>query len=87
MSTTEDHQVKVVHNKTEDQTNEDADLFVRPLSRRNALMTIGIGLNALIGLIITVPVLGYVVGPVSERADQAGNVYHAVQDADGWHDG
>jgi Rieske Fe-S protein len=67
MSTTEDHQVKVVHNKTEDQTNEDADLFVRPLSRRNALMTIGIGLNALIGLIITVPVLGYVVGPALRK--------------------
>ncbi len=65
MSTTEDHQVKVDNIHTEDHTIavQDKHVPVHPLSRRNLLMNIGIALNALVGLAITVPVIGYVIGP------------------------
>ncbi len=67
MSATEDHQVKVVHKPTEDQKIEDAEIHVHPVSRRNLLMNIGIGLNALVGLAITVPVVGYLIGPAIRK--------------------
>ncbi len=41
----------------------DADFVKHPLNRRNLLMTIGVGLNALVGLAIAAPVLGYILGP------------------------
>ena len=67
MSTTEDHQVKVEHQQTEHQKIEDALLHVRPVSRRNFLMMVGVGLNAIVGLAITVPVLGYILGPAMRK--------------------
>ena len=69
MSTTEDHQVKVENINTEDHTIavQDKHVPVHPLSRRNLLMNIGIALNALVGLAITVPVLGYVIGPAVRK--------------------
>lgn len=42
-----------------------------PVSRRNALLKLGAGLNALAGLLIGVPVLGYVVSAFSKRSPQA----------------
>ncbi len=67
MSTTEDHQIKIDNIKTEDHKIEDADVPVHPLSRRNLLMNIGIGLNALVGLAIAAPVLGYIIGPAVRK--------------------
>jgi menaquinol-cytochrome c reductase iron-sulfur subunit len=43
----------------------------RPVSRRNALLKLGAGLNALAGLLIGVPVLGYVVSAFSKRSPQS----------------
>ena len=45
----------------------DADFVKHPLNRRNVLMTIGIGLNALVGLAIAAPVLGYILGPALRK--------------------
>ena len=69
MSTTEDHQIKVENRNVEDHSIAvtDKHVPVHPLSRRNLLMNIGIGLNALVGLAITVPVLGYIVGPAVRK--------------------
>ncbi len=67
MSTTEDHQIKVEQIKTEDHKIEDAEIHVHPVSRRNMLMNIGIALNAVIGLAITAPVIGYVLGPALRK--------------------
>lgn len=65
MSTTEDHQIKVENIRTEDgqAATTDKHVPVSSVSRRNLLMNIGIGLNALVGLAITVPVIGYIIGP------------------------
>ena len=67
MSTTEDHQVKIENIKTEDHRLPDADVPVRHVTRRSVLMNIGIGLNALVGLAITVPVIGYIIGPAIRK--------------------
>jgi Rieske Fe-S protein len=45
----------------------DADFVKHPLNRRNVLMTIGIGLNALVGLAIAAPVVGYILGPALRK--------------------
>ncbi len=69
MSTTEDHQVKVENVNTEDHSIavQDKHVPVHALSRRNLLMNIGIALNALVGIAITIPVLGYVIGPAVRK--------------------
>ncbi len=67
MSTTEDHKIKVEQIKTEDHKIQDAEIHVHPVSRRNLLMNIGIGLNALVGLAITAPVIGYIIGPAMRK--------------------
>ena len=69
MSTTEDHQIKVENIKTEDNKakTEDKDLYVRPVTRRSVLLKIGIALNALVGIAITIPVIGYVIGPAIRK--------------------
>ena len=40
----------------------------QPLSRRNALLKLGAGLNALAGLLIGVPVFGYVLSTFSKKS-------------------
>lgn len=67
MNPTEDHQIKVKDNPVEDHVIKDAEVKVRPFSRRNLLMNIGIGLNAIIGLAIAAPVIGYVIGPAMRK--------------------
>ncbi len=67
MSATEDHQIKVENVKTEDHKLQDAQIGVHPVSRRNLLMNIGIALNAVIGVAITIPVIGYVLGPSLQK--------------------
>ena len=67
MSATEDHQIKVEDTRIEDHKIKDAEVHVHPVSRRNLLMNIGIGLNALVGLAIAAPVLGYIIGPAVRK--------------------
>ena len=67
MSTTEDHLVKIENTKTEDHKVADADVPVRHVTRRSVLMNIGIALNAIVGLAITAPVIGYIVGPALRK--------------------
>ncbi len=69
MSTTEDHRIKVENTKTEDSKAATTDKYVpvATVSRRNLLMNIGIGLNALVGLAITAPVIGYILGPAIRK--------------------
>ena len=67
MSTTEDHQVKIENITTEAHKLPDADIPVRKVTRRSVLMNIGIGLNALVGLAITAPVIGYIIGPAIRK--------------------
>ncbi len=67
MSTTEDHKIKVEEVKVEDHNIQDAAIGVHPVSRRNLLMNIGIAMNAVIGLAITAPVIGYVLGPALRK--------------------
>ena len=40
----------------------------KPISRRNMLMTLGIGINAIAAALFSVPVVGYIIGP-SRRKD------------------
>ncbi len=63
MSATEDHKVKVEQIETEHHRIEDAELHVRPVSRRNLLMSVGLAMNAVIGVAIAAPVIGYILGP------------------------
>jgi len=44
---------------------------VPPLSRRNTLLKLGAGLNAVAGLMIGVPVFGYVLSTFSKRSPQS----------------
>ena len=67
MSATEDHQIKDVKRETEHHKIEDAELHVHPTSRRNLLMNIGVLLNAAVGLAITAPVIGYIIGPAIRK--------------------
>lgn len=67
MSTTEDHQIKVDNIKTEHHKVEDMEFHVHPVSRRNLLMMVGVGLNALVGLVIAAPVIGYILGPAMRK--------------------
>ncbi len=67
MSTTEDHQIKVADNKVEDHKTQDKPLHVHPVTRRSTLMWIGVGLNAIVGLAITAPVVGYIIGPAIRK--------------------
>ncbi len=69
MSTTEDHQIKDDNIKTENQEINDAEFHTHPVSRRNLLMMIGVGLNAIVGLAIAAPVIGYVLGPALRKKD------------------
>lgn len=39
------------------------------VSRRSFLMCVGIGLNGLVGLVLAVPVIGYLLGPVIKRKE------------------
>ena len=45
----------------------DADFIQHPITRRNALMTIGVALNAIVGLVIAMPVIGYILGPAFRK--------------------
>jgi menaquinol-cytochrome c reductase iron-sulfur subunit len=47
------------------------DAPAQPLSRRNALLKIGAGLNAIAGLLIGVPVLGYALSTFSKRSPRS----------------
>ena len=67
MSTTEDHKIKVEQIKVEDHKIQDAEIHVHSVSRRNLLMNIGIAMNAVIGLAITAPIIGYVLGPALRK--------------------
>ncbi len=62
-----DHGDPLAIDMTEEQLINDALPQLPPPSRRNFLMTIGIGLNALVGLAITAPVIGYVLGPALRK--------------------
>ncbi len=55
------------HGMAHDESLLDADFVKHPLNRRNVLMTIGIGLNAIVGLAIAAPVIGYVLGPALRK--------------------
>ena len=50
-----------------DESILDADFVQHPLNRRNLLMTIGVGLNAIVGLAIAAPVIGYILGPALRK--------------------
>lgn len=39
----------------------------KKVSRRNMLMTMGIALNALAGVLFAVPLVGYIVGPAKRK--------------------
>src|SRR5271170_4748506 len=39
----------------------------KKLSRRNMLMTLGIALNAVAGILFAVPVVGYILGPAKRK--------------------
>lgn len=72
MNTTEDHQIKVSDRKVEDHEAAVTDSHipgekVHTVTRRSVLMNIGIALNALVGLAITAPVIGYVLGPAIRK--------------------
>ena len=67
MSSLQDHQIKVEETKVEDHKVEDAPLPVRSVTRRNVLMNIGIAINAVVGLAIAAPVIGYVLGPALRK--------------------
>ncbi len=72
MSTTEDHQIKVSDRKIEDHQAAVTDSHipgekVHSVTRRSVLMNIGIALNALVGLAITAPVIGYILGPAVRK--------------------
>jgi Rieske Fe-S protein len=47
------------------------DTRAQPLSRRNALLRLGAGLNALAGLLIGVPVFGYVLSTFSKKSPRS----------------
>ena len=55
------------HGMAKDESLLDADFVKHPLNRRNVLMTIGIGLNAVVGLAIAAPVIGYILGPALRK--------------------
>ena len=67
MSATEDHKIKVEHVQVEDLEIKDAEIHVHPVSRRNLLMNIGVAINAVVGLAIAAPVIGYVLGPAMRK--------------------
>ncbi len=67
MSSMDDHTIKDVHTKTETHAVENADIKVHDLGRRKFLMWVGVGFNALVGLAIATPVIGYVLGPALRK--------------------
>lgn len=67
MSNLEDHQIRNVDTTTETHTVENANLNPGTLARRKFLMGVGVALNALVGLAITAPVIGYIVGPALRK--------------------
>lgn len=55
------------HDEIEHHRIEDANVDVKAVTRRTMLMNIGIAMNAVVGLAITAPVIGYILGPALRK--------------------